>query len=359
MTWRGLLSLPRDGRSVVKTLGFLALAGLLGAGAVVGFGLYNVSAKSGHWAGVSWVLHTTFRNAVRLRADATPPEDLDSPAMVALGARHFDSACRTCHASPGRPRSATVRAMVPAPPHVSAIAGQWQPQELHWIVHQGAKMTGMPAWPATRADDVWPVVAFLRAAPDMSAQTYRDLTESPEGQSCAMCHGAGGASGNPQIPRLDILSEAYIAASLRAYRSGARDSGIMAEAMSHVPEAAIPEIAARMAAQVPVGPAQPMNALARRGEALALRGGGGDVPSCAACHGPWDAALNPLFPSLAGQHAPYLRQQLRLWREAARGGGPVAQLMHHAARDLTEEDIAALAAYYASLAPAKLDRTGK
>lgn len=359
MNWRALISPPRDRLSVAKTLALLALLGLAGAGAVVGIGLYNVSAKSGHWFGVAWVFHTTFRNAAKLRAHAAPPEDLDSPAMVALGARHFDSACRDCHASPGAERSATVRAMVPAPPHVSEIAGEWQPDELHWIVHQGIKMTGMPAWPAAREDDVWPVVAFLRAAPTMDAAAYRQLAEKPDGHYCAMCHGARGVTDNPQIPRLDILSEAYIAASLEAYASGARDSGIMAEVMSHVPAGAIPEIAARFAAEQPIGQAQAFDPAAQRGEALAKEGGRPGVPSCAACHGPWEDALNPLFPSLAGQHAPFLRQQLTLWRDSTRGGGPAAQLMHHAARDLTEADIEALAAYYAALAPAKLDETGK
>lgn len=359
MNWRAFFSPPRDRLSVAKTLALLALLGLAGAVAVVGIGLYNVSAKSGHWFGVSWVFHTTFRNAAKLRADATPPEDLDSSAMVALGARHFDSACRACHASPGSTRSATVRAMVPAPPHVGEIAGDWQPDELHWIVHQGIKMSGMPAWPAARDDDVWPVVAFLRAAPTMDAATYQQLTDKRDGQYCAMCHGAGGTTDNPHIPRLDILSEAYIAASLKAYASGERDSGIMAEAMSHVPIEAIPDIASRFGAEPPAGQAQPFEALARRGETLASEGGGSGVPSCAACHGPWSEPLNPLFPSLAGQHAPYLRQQLKLWRDSARGGGPVAQLMHHAARDLTVDEIAALAAYYAALAPAKLDDTGK
>ncbi|MEY8842431.1 cytochrome c, partial [Cribrihabitans sp. XS_ASV171] len=54
-------------------------------------------------------------------------------------------------------------------------------------------------------------------------------------------------------------------------------------------------------------------------------------------------------------HAPYLEQQLTLWREGNRGGGAAAELMHHAARSLEDAEIAALAAYYASLAPAKLN----
>lgn len=57
---------------VVRTLAILAaLAGAAG-GSVVAFGLYDTSARDGHWPGVGWLLHTTFRNSVELRAP--PPE---------------------------------------------------------------------------------------------------------------------------------------------------------------------------------------------------------------------------------------------------------------------------------------------
>ena len=58
-------------RQKLLVLAALAGLGLAGAAAVVGFGLYNVSAQVGHMPGVSWVLHTTFRNSVRLRAPST------------------------------------------------------------------------------------------------------------------------------------------------------------------------------------------------------------------------------------------------------------------------------------------------
>src|SRR5688572_13779992 len=61
-------------RRVLRTLAVLAVLGALAGGAVVGFGLYNVSSRAGHLPGVSWVLHTTFRNSVRLRASR--PDDM-------------------------------------------------------------------------------------------------------------------------------------------------------------------------------------------------------------------------------------------------------------------------------------------
>ncbi|QYX56888.1 c-type cytochrome [Roseovarius sp. SCSIO 43702] len=347
-----------DRRTAGVVLLTLAGFGALAGAAVVAFGLYNVSARKDHLPGVGWALHTTFENAVALRAlaETEVPEDLDTPGMVALGAGHYESACKACHGAPGVERSATVKRMLPVPPRLDRVGGDWSDAELHWIVHNGVKMSGMPAWPAERADDVWPVVAFLRAMDGMSGTDYETLTGGEAAGSCAMCHGENGRSTNPHVPRLDILSEGYIAQSLAGYRTGARDSGIMAQAMSGVPEDAIARIARRFAEVEPKGDAAPMDDLARDGKTLAYAEGASEsVPSCRACHGPWPEPLNPAFPSLAGQGAPYLAAQLKLWREGARGGGPAAELMFKSARDLDDAEIEALAAYYAALEPASLD----
>ncbi len=355
-----------DPRSVVLTLALLAVLALLGAGAVVGFGLYNVSARVGHLPGVSWVLHTTFRNAVALRAPSEEEVPELTDAMAALGARHYDAACRTCHSAPGQEKTATMRMMVPEPPHITEAVDHWSPSELHWIVDEGVKMSGMPYWPADRPDEVWPVVAFLtRVQGGMDGPAYDRLTlaekADPRGFAyCATCHGETGASENPHIPRLDILSETYMTLSLRAYLSGARDSGFMEHAASEVSEGRLSEYAARFARIPPRGEAAPPTALSARGARLATQGvEGSDVPACAACHGPWPEPLDPAYPSLSGQSRPYLEAQLKLWRAGARGGTRVARLMHEAANRLTDDEIAALAAWYAGRAPAALTAPGQ
>lgn len=348
-------------RSVVLTLCALAVAGALGAGAVVGFGLFNVSARNGHLPGVAWMLHTTFRQSADLRAKplAEVPDNLGDPDLVALGANHFDGACRSCHAAPGQARTATIRAMLPEPPHITEAVRNWNAAELHWIVREGVKMSGMPAWPADREDEVWSIVAFLLAVRDMSGQEYHRLT-SPEQAGdrtaayCASCHGANGVSDNSHIPRLDILSETYLLRSLRAFRAGTRDSGIMKQAASRVPEADLARLAATYARIPPRGDAGAATSMTLKGKRLA-QAGSTDVPTCMSCHGPWPEPLDKGFPSLAKQHEPYLVRQLQLWRDGDRGGTQASRLMHHAARALDDDQIAALAAYYSALAPAELD----
>ncbi len=347
-------------KRVMQTLAALAVFAVFCGAAVVFGGIYNVSARIGHFPGVPFVLHTTFKNSVQLRAPAenTVP-DLDAEGMVALGAKHFDGGCKVCHAAPGQERWAVPNVMVPRPPHITMAVQDWQANELHWIVDEGVKMSGMPYWPATRTDDIWPVVAFLDAVQDgMTGQTYADLTahpalpdDAPEDLPyCAMCHGINGRSDNPLIPRLDIQPQPYLEQTLIAYQEGVRDSGIMHVAASRVSEAELMELAAWFASQdaTPTVMSEIFDRdLIATGEVLAMRGTR-DVPACTSCHGPKAGPRAAGFPRLRGQSVYYLEDQLRLWRDGMRGGGPKANLMTKAAQDLSDADIAALSAWFAS-----------
>lgn len=341
-------------RPVLLTLAALALLGLLGAVAVSGLGLYNVSAKVGHLPGVSWVLHKTYRNAVRLRAPPsdTVPDTIGDPDLIALGARHYEMACAFCHAAPGKSQSATATAMLPRPPHITDAVADWETPHLFWIVREGVKMSGMPHWPADgRDDEVWSVVAYLdvvrRGMPVPVAEEHTGSTAS----YCAGCHGENGRSTNRFVPRLDILSHEYIQASMAAYRSGARQSGIMAQAATYVDETNLDslndwpakgetDLTAEMSAR---GTPTDSDALARKGNR--------EVPACTACHGPDATEVSPLMPALAGQTRAYLETQLRLWREGARGGTDRANLMAKAAARLDDAEIRILADWYAGLNP--------
>ena len=81
---------------------------------------------------------------------------------------------------------------------------------------------------------------------------------------------------------------------------------------------------------------------------LVLRGSAlRQIPACIGCHG----RINPVrsdFPRLKGQNEKFLETQLRLFASVPqlRGGGPFADLMREAARNLKEEDIKALSQWY-------------
>lgn len=76
--------------------------------------------------------------------------------------------------------------------------------------------------------------------------------------------------------------------------------------------------------------------------------GKGKTAVCVACHGNEGVALVPIYPNLKGQNAPYLEGALKAYRDGQRAGGNAA-IMAPMAMNLSDADIADLAAYYSSL----------
>jgi cytochrome c553 len=66
---------------------------------------------------------------------------------------------------------------------------------------------------------------------------------------------------------------------------------------------------------------------------------------CAACHGATGISAVPMYPNLAGQKEMYLAKQLRDFKSGARKDPIMAPM----AMALSDEDVANVAAYFASL----------
>ena len=63
---------------------------------------------------------------------------------------------------------------------------------------------------------------------------------------------------------------------------------------------------------------------------------------CVACHGTKGKAIAPMYPNLNGQWETYLRKQLVAYRDGSRQNA----IMALQAQNLSDEDIAVLAAHY-------------
>lgn len=72
--------------------------------------------------------------------------------------------------------------------------------------------------------------------------------------------------------------------------------------------------------------------------------------TCATCHGADGKAIMPAYPNLAGQHPSYLLNSLLEFKKGPEGQRNNA-IMMGMVMALTEQDMADLAAYYASLEP--------
>ncbi len=394
-------------------IGTLAVLGMAAALFVVAGGV-NVSADTPDGWLSRHLLHFVFnRSEATYSAGAVAPDDLASPSRVRLAAQHFDMVCANCHGRPGFGQSVVALSMSPRPQYLPKVVGQFTDAELHQIVEHGVKYSAMPSWPtADRPDDVWSMVAFLRQLPKMDAKAYRAMTALPvtagaapvgagndatlrpadAGRdappadeflyaapshgfadqtvhenpvaTCARCHGADGsgdATGG-EAPNLTIQDAAYLQAALKAYTSGARKSGFMqtiAAELSGAQVAALAHYYAGLPARaIPAAaPADP--ALIKRGEAIALYGiPQTSTPACSTCHESNGAKISG-SPHLAGQSATFLIRQLGAMARGGRGSTEVWNPMPAVAHNLSKPDIAAVAAYYASLTPAKASGGGQ
>jgi cytochrome c553 len=88
-------------------------------------------------------------------------------------------------------------------------------------------------------------------------------------------------------------------------------------------------------------------ALVERGRRLAAEGlPSSGVAPCSACHNNVGS-----FPRLAGQYAAYIAGQLRLWKAGIGSSADSGAVMMPIGKGLSDEDIDAVASYFAALPP--------
>ena len=86
-----------------------------------------------------------------------------------------------------------------------------------------------------------------------------------------------------------------------------------------------------------------------RGKWLVERGNwDAGVPACSQCHGPNGRGINDVFPSLAGQSALYMTNQITAWKKGTRTNDANG-LMASVAKRISDADAAAAAAYLQQL----------
>jgi mono/diheme cytochrome c family protein len=164
---------------------------LVTAVAFVYSGIFNVAATDHHWSLTHAVLEATRVRSIKAHAAGIkPPANLADHQRVVAGTSHFAEHCSSCHSAPGVESGEMAKGMYPTPP---ALTGSelWSPGELFWIIRNGIKMSGMPAWPDHSDDDIWSIIAFLNKLPNMSEQDYGNLVKE------AMAAGGHKTGGGP------------------------------------------------------------------------------------------------------------------------------------------------------------------
>ena len=168
------------------TLAAVLAGGLLVAAAVVYGGLYNVASTSQHLQPTHSLLEVAMRQSVRLRARNVETPPLTDELTVLRGAACFRDKCVQCHGAPGVAQNDIGKSMQPLPGPLVDAAPRFRPRELYWVIREGIKMSGMPAWEYRLTDgELWSVVAFLQRLPELNAPQYAALVaKSPPAPAC-------------------------------------------------------------------------------------------------------------------------------------------------------------------------------
>jgi mono/diheme cytochrome c family protein len=95
----------------------------------------------------------------------------ETDEVVSQGQEVFLGSCAQCHAADGRGDTNIGRNMVPpAMDLTSSHVQHWSDAELFWIIQNGVRLTGMPAWKSSISDnDTWKLARYIHNLPRLNA----------------------------------------------------------------------------------------------------------------------------------------------------------------------------------------------
>jgi len=191
--------------------------------------------------------------------------------------------------------------------------------------------------------------AFVGLIPNLLLAEGDAAAGQAKSALCGSCHGVDGNSLMAMNPKLAGQSARYMVKQLQEFKSGARESAIMASMVLSLSDQDMEDIAAWYSSQQPtIQGANPESIeLAER----LYRAGNSEiaVAACSACHSPTGKGNAPAgFPLLSGQHAEYTLQQLKNFRSGARQNDGSA-MMRTVVERLTDKELEALASYVSGL----------
>ena len=150
-----------------------------GAALFVESGFYNIGADDHHTKMTLALIEQLRERSIEVRARSIESLLIADPQRVKLGAERYGALCVGCHLAPGLTQSDIRAGLYPHPPNL-AQEDVKDSRRAFWIVKHGIKMSAMPAWGKTLDDAaIWELVTFVQKMPDMTAETYRQMSQRP------------------------------------------------------------------------------------------------------------------------------------------------------------------------------------
>ena len=169
-------------KSVLKALLIIAAVGaIVGAVMVVVITSRGISAKAEPGA-----METLMARTMRGLAIPRGQRELKNPiansdAVFAAGQAHWADHCAACHGNDGSGDTEIGIGMYPKPPDMRrAPTQELSDGALFYIIENGIRLTGMPAWgdgTAGSAEGSWHLVHFIRRLPTLTAEDVAKMEE--------------------------------------------------------------------------------------------------------------------------------------------------------------------------------------
>ncbi|HEX9450094.1 MAG TPA: c-type cytochrome [Burkholderiales bacterium] len=168
---------------------------------------------------------------------------------------------------------------------------------------------------------------------------FTETAGAAKSDSCAHCHGTDGNSTASAYPSLAGQTREYLYRQIKAFKEGQRKNSMMSPAVVVLSDQDMQDLAEYFSGQTLVrSTAKTDPAIVEQGKKIASE------TQCVACHQPNFKGLNE-FPRVSRQKYPYIVKQLKDFREGIR----VSDVMGPTVKNLTDEQIEALAQYLTSL----------
>jgi mono/diheme cytochrome c family protein len=167
-------------RSVLKAfvllLGLAVMVGAIGLWYVVNRG---VSAREQPGRVEEFLARRVRNMAIAGRAKSLTNPVEQSVEVLAEGRAHFADHCALCHANDGSGNTETGRGMWPKAPDMRLAQTQnLSDGELFWIIENGIRFTGMPAWGTGTKEGAsasWHLVHFIRRLPKLTPEELVEM----------------------------------------------------------------------------------------------------------------------------------------------------------------------------------------
>jgi mono/diheme cytochrome c family protein len=168
-------------RLVVFLLGIAAVLVFIAAAVVLRGGVSARAEPSRLEAKIARAFrHWAIPAAARARRNLAPA----TAEALADARAHFADHCAICHDNDGSGSGRIGRGLYPRAPDLRAAATQdLSDGEIFWIIENGVRLTGMPAWGAPGSEeDSWKLVHFIRRLPELTPEEKLEMEElNPRG----------------------------------------------------------------------------------------------------------------------------------------------------------------------------------